>query len=58
MTIVFLGGALAGWPGVTHGGVVATIMEENMERVASRNASDKQGMCGFDRVVLCAGLIL
>ena len=34
ISIIFFGGALAGWPGVTHGGAVATILQENLERVA------------------------
>ena len=33
--VVFFGGALAGWPGVTHGGTIATILQENMERLAT-----------------------
>ncbi|KAL9118636.1 MAG: hypothetical protein Q9187_004818 [Circinaria calcarea] len=33
--VVFFGGALAGWPGVTHGGTIATILQENIERLAT-----------------------
>ena len=32
--VIFLGGAMAGWPGVLHGGSTATILQENLERVA------------------------
>ena len=34
IAVVFLGGAMAGWPGVLHGGASATILQENLERVA------------------------
>ena len=33
ISIVFLGGALAGWPGVTHGGAIATVLEDNLRRL-------------------------
>ncbi|MCJ1384066.1 hypothetical protein MMC17_007182 [Xylographa soralifera] len=33
ITVVFFGGALAGWPGVTHGGAIATVLQEGMEMV-------------------------
>lgn len=35
ISIVFFGGGLAGWPGVTHGGAVATVLHENLERAAN-----------------------
>lgn len=35
ISILFFGGSTAGWPGITHGGVIATIMLENLERVAN-----------------------
>ena len=34
ISIIYSGGALAGWPGVTHGGAIATVLLENLERVA------------------------
>ena len=34
ISVVFLGGAMAGWPGVLHGGASATMLQENLERVA------------------------
>ena len=34
ISVVFLGGALCGWPGVVHGGCTATLLQENLERVA------------------------
>ncbi|MCJ1439509.1 hypothetical protein MMC27_008903 [Xylographa pallens] len=35
ITVVFFGGALAGWPGVTHGGAIATVLQEGMEMVGN-----------------------
>ena len=32
ISVVFLGGGIAGWPGVTHGGALATLLQEGMER--------------------------
>jgi acyl-coenzyme A thioesterase PaaI-like protein len=34
ITVVWFGGALAGWPGVTHGGAIATILDESLGRCA------------------------
>lgn len=34
ISIVFFGGALAGWPGITHGGAIATVMDESLGRAA------------------------
>ncbi|KAL3422257.1 UPF0644 protein PB2B4.06 [Phlyctema vagabunda] len=34
ISVVWFGGALAGWPGVTHGGFLATIMDESLGRCA------------------------
>lgn len=39
--VVFFGGALAGWPGVTHGGTIATILQENIERLATISNTNK-----------------
>ncbi|CAG5156591.1 uncharacterized protein ALTATR162_LOCUS4388 [Alternaria atra] len=33
VAVVWIGGGLAGWPGVAHGGAIATIMEEVMARM-------------------------
>ena len=41
MSVVYFGGALTGWPGVTHGGCLATVMLESLGRVASGNASPR-----------------
>jgi len=34
ISLIHFGGALAGWPGITHGGAIATVLLENLERVA------------------------
>ncbi|MCJ1234876.1 hypothetical protein MMC14_002840 [Varicellaria rhodocarpa] len=39
ISIVFLGGALAGWPGVTHGGAIATVLEDNLRRLINMSDS-------------------
>ena len=41
ISVVYFGAALTGWPGVTHGGCLATVMLESLARVASGNASIK-----------------
>jgi hypothetical protein len=33
VAVVWLGGGLAGWPGVAHGGAIATVFEETMARM-------------------------
>lgn len=30
ISVIWFGGALAGWPGVTHGGAIATVMDERL----------------------------
>jgi acyl-coenzyme A thioesterase PaaI-like protein len=34
ITVIWFGGAIAGWPGVTHGGLSATVMDEALGRCA------------------------
>ncbi|KAG0651749.1 non sense mediated decay [Hyphodiscus hymeniophilus] len=34
VTVVWFGGAISGWPGVTHGGLIATLMDETLGRCA------------------------
>ena len=36
VSVVWFGGALAGWPGITHGGLAATILDEMFGRCALR----------------------
>jgi hypothetical protein len=53
LAVVFLGGGITGWPGVTHGGAVATILQENLERVANGPEvypKDEQGNHILDKV--------
>ena len=35
VSIVFFGGSLVGWPGVVHGGAIASVLLENLERVTT-----------------------
>ncbi|KAK4968107.1 hypothetical protein LTR66_011878 [Elasticomyces elasticus] len=41
VAIVWFGGALAGWPGVTHGGALVTVFEEKLSVAAELAAVDK-----------------
>lgn len=34
VSVVWIGGALAGWPSIVHGGLIATVMDESMGRCA------------------------
>ncbi|KAI1261555.1 hypothetical protein F5Y18DRAFT_419508 [Xylariaceae sp. FL1019] len=34
VTVVYFGAGLAGWPGVVHGGAIATVLDESMGRCA------------------------
>ena len=43
ISVVYFGRALTGWPGVTHGGCLATVMLESLGRVASGNVSTRGG---------------
>jgi hypothetical protein len=43
VAVVWIGGGLAGWPGVAHGGAIATIFEEVMARMV-RGPSGVVGM--------------
>ncbi|KAI9813547.1 MAG: hypothetical protein M1832_006278 [Thelocarpon impressellum] len=36
ISVVYFGPALTGWPGVTHGGAIATLVDESLGRVAVR----------------------
>jgi len=44
VTVVWFGGAIAGWPGVTHGGVIATVMDESLGRCAIRQFPGRSGV--------------
>jgi len=44
ISVVWIGGAIAGWPGVTHGGVTATLMDELLGRTAIQQLSTRSGV--------------
>lgn len=44
VTVVWFGGAIAGWPGVVHGGVIATIVDEVLGRCGIRQFPAKTGV--------------
>lgn len=44
VTVVWLGGAVAGWPGVTHGGAIATMLDETLGRCAARGLEGSTGV--------------
>jgi hypothetical protein len=43
VNIVWFGGSLTGWPGVTHGGLIATVMDETLGRAAIKRFSAGSG---------------
>lgn len=51
ISVMAFGGAMCGWPGVTHGGAIATILQENMERVANGGV-DGSGTFEMDEMEL------
>ncbi|KAL2069314.1 hypothetical protein VTL71DRAFT_15652 [Oculimacula yallundae] len=44
IVVIWFGGVLAGWPGVTHGGVTATVMDESLGRCAIRQFPSQTGV--------------
>jgi hypothetical protein len=48
VAVVWIGGGLSGWPGVMHGGAIATIFEETMARMV-RGPSGAIGMYTIQR---------
>lgn len=52
VTVFWIGGSVSGWPGVTHGGLLATVLDENLGRCAMlpRKAS---GMCCYNGMEEC-----
>ncbi|KAI9876883.1 MAG: hypothetical protein M1830_005387 [Pleopsidium flavum] len=44
INIIYCGRGLCGWPGITHGGVSATVMDESLGRVAIREFKAKTGV--------------
>lgn len=44
VVVIWFGGAVAGWPGVVHGGVTSTVMDEVLGRCAVKNFPAKTGV--------------
>ncbi len=44
VNVIWFGGAISGWPGVTHGGISATIMDETLWRCAIPRFPSKTGV--------------
>ncbi|KAI9744503.1 MAG: hypothetical protein M1818_002032 [Claussenomyces sp. TS43310] len=44
VSVVWIGGAVAGWPGVAHGGLVATLLDESLGRCAFARLSAGTGV--------------
>ena len=44
VSIIWLGSDLCGWPGVVHGGAIATVMDESLGRAAIRRFPAKTGI--------------
>lgn len=44
VSVVFIGGATTGWPGVVHGGLLATILDESCGRAAFKEWAGKTGV--------------
>lgn len=43
VSVIWFGGALSGWPGVTHGGAIATVLEEQSTKAAALLSSLSTG---------------
>jgi acyl-coenzyme A thioesterase PaaI-like protein len=44
ITIVYFGAGLAGWPGVVHGGALATVLDESLGRCALLKFPSRMGV--------------
>ncbi len=44
VSVIWFGGAVAGWPGVVHGGLSATILDESLGRCAIRQLEGNTGV--------------
>ncbi|KAK2795898.1 hypothetical protein FQN50_009676 [Emmonsiellopsis sp. PD_5] len=44
VTVVYFGDALTGWPRTTHGGAIATVLDESLGRVAIRTFPARTGV--------------
>lgn len=60
VTVVWIGGAMAGWPGVVHGGLIATLLDEGLGRCAISLFPSKTGVTAnlelnYDRPTITNG---
>ena len=53
ISVVFFGGGLSGWPGVVHGGTVATVVDESLGRVAILGLEGRTGELVSLRLCVC-----
>lgn len=44
ISVVFLGEGIEGWPTIVHGGALATVIDENLGRVALRSFPERTGV--------------
>lgn len=44
VNIVYFGGGIAGWPGVVHGGAIATVLDETLGRCAIKRFPSRTGV--------------
>jgi acyl-coenzyme A thioesterase PaaI-like protein len=44
VSVVWIGGSMAGWPGVAHGGLIATLLDECLARCAVARFPAKTGV--------------
>jgi acyl-coenzyme A thioesterase PaaI-like protein len=44
VTVIWFGGAISGWPGVVHGGVTSTVLDEALGRCAVKRFPAKTGV--------------
>ncbi|RYO90145.1 hypothetical protein DL766_002457 [Monosporascus sp. MC13-8B] len=44
LSVVYFGGGTAGWPGVVHGGCLATVLDESLGRCAVRRFPSRTGV--------------
>ncbi|TVY21869.1 putative mitochondrial protein [Lachnellula arida] len=44
VTVIWFGGAISGWPGVVHGGVTSTVLDEALGRCAVKTFPAKTGV--------------
>jgi acyl-coenzyme A thioesterase PaaI-like protein len=51
VNVVYFGGALSGWPGVVHGGALATVLDESLGRCAILSFPARTGVTARLEVV-------